>query len=221
MDEYIGGGLSGRGNVHIAFQPVAFDAELAAVREKAKKCADMGAKKALVTNLWQAEMAKEYGFALCGDMRLNVWNEYSAAVYENLGFDSVIISPELPVKKAAHVGAGIARGAVVYGKIPVMTLEKCIIRDMNGSTLAREKCKICDAKKFTYLRDRTDTVFPVAREAGHRNVIFNSVPIYMLDKETQGLFAHFIFTDEKKNEVDAIIDSAKKKALPKGKFKRI
>jgi putative protease len=154
-------------------------------------------------------------------MRLNVWNPYSASVYEGLSFESVIISPEVPLKKAAHIGAGIARGAVVYGKIPVMTLEKCIIRDMNGSTLAREKCKICDAKKFTYLRDRTDTVFPVAREFGHRNIIFNSVPVYMLDKDAQGLFSHFIFTDEKKNEVDAVIDAARAKSAPKGKFKRI
>jgi hypothetical protein len=92
---------------------------------------------------------------------------------------------------------------------------------MNGSDIPREKCKICDAKKFTYLRDRTDTVFPVAREHGHRNVVFNSVPIYMLDKENQGLFSHFVFTDEKKNEVDAVIDSAKKKSAPKGRFKRI
>ena len=221
MDEYLKSGLCGKENVHIAFQPVAFDAEIPAVREKAKKCAEAGAKKALITNLWQMEIAKECGFSLCGDLRLNVWNSYSAAVYERLGFESVIISPEVPLAKAAHTGAGIMRGAVVYGKIPVMTLEKCIIRDMNGSTLAREKCKICDAKKFTYLRDRTDTAFPVAREAGHRNVIFNSVPIYMLDQDAQGLFSHFVFTDEKPGEVDAVIDSAKKKAPPKGKFKRI
>ena len=171
MDEYLKGDFSGRENVHIAFPPVAFDAELGSVREKAQKCAEKGAKKALITNLWQAETARACGFALCGDMRLNVWNPYSASVYERLGFESVIISPEVPLAKAARTGAGIARGAVVYGKIPVMTLEKCIIRDMNGSTLAREKCKICDGKKFTYLRDRTDTVFPVAREWGHRNVI--------------------------------------------------
>ncbi|MBQ9746648.1 MAG: U32 family peptidase [Clostridia bacterium] len=221
MDEYLGGAFAGRENVHIAFPPVAFDAELPALREKAEKCAHMGAKKALITNLWQAEMARALGFALCGDMRLNVWNPYSAAVYERLGFESIVLSPEVPLKKSAHIGAGIARGAVAYGKIPVMTLEKCIIRDMNGSTLARKKCRICDAKKFTYLRDRTDTVFPIAREAGHRNVVFNSVPIYMLDKDAQGLFAHFIFTDEKKNEVDAVIEAAKKKSTPTGKFKRI
>jgi putative protease len=221
LDEYIKSGLSAHKNVGIAFPPVAFDAELDGVFAKAEKCAEMGCKKALITNLWQAEKAKKLGFSICGDMRLNVWNPYSAAVYENLGFESIIISPEVPVKKAAHIGAGIGRGAVVYGKIPVMTLEKCIIRDMNGSDIPREKCKICDAKKFTYLRDRTDTVFPVAREHGHRNVVFNSVPIYMLDKENQGLFSHFVFTDEKKNEVDAVIDSAKKKSAPKGRFKRI
>jgi putative protease len=221
MDEYVKSGLHTRKNVYIAFPPVAFDEELQGVREKAKKCASLGAKKALITNLWQAEIARGEGLSLCGDMRLNVWNPYSAAVYEKLGFESIILSPEVVQKKAAHIGAGIARGTVVYGKMPVMTLEKCIIRDMNGSTLARKKCKICDAKKFSYLRDRTDTVFPIAREAGHRNVIFNSVPVYMLDKETGGLFAHFIFTDEKKNEVDMVIDSAKKKSPPKGKFKRI
>jgi predicted O-methyltransferase YrrM len=51
----------------------------------------------------------------------------------------------------------------------------------------------------------------MTREAGHRNVVFNSVPIYMLDKDRQGLFSHFVFTDEKTNEVDAVIDAAKKK----------
>jgi hypothetical protein len=43
----------------------------------------------------------------------------------------------------------------------------------------------------------------------------------MLDKETAGLFAHFVFTDEKKGEVDALIEAAKKKKTPTGKFKRI
>lgn len=221
MDEYINSGLSVHENVGIAFQPVAFDAELDSVREKAKRCASLGCKKALITNLWQVETAKGCGFSLCGDMRLNIWNPYSASVYEKLGFESVIISPEVGVSKSAHIGAGIARGAVAYGKVPVMTLEKCMIRDINGLTVAREKCTFCDSKKFSYLKDRTDTVFPIAREAGHRNVIFNSVPIYMLDKDKKELFSHFIFTDEKPNEVDNIIEAARKKSAPRGKFKRI
>ncbi len=221
MDEYINSGLSVHENVGIAFQPVAFDAELDSVREKAKRCASLGCKKALITNLWQVETAKGCGFSLCGDMRLNIWNPYSASVYEKLGFESVIISPEVGVSKSAHIGAGIARGAVAYGKVPVMTLEKCMIRDINGLTVAREKCTFCDSKKFSYLKDRTDTVFPIAREAGHRNVIFNSVPIYMLDKDKKELFSYFIFTDEKPNEVDNIIEAARKKSAPRGKFKRI
>jgi putative protease len=221
MDEYISSDLSKHKNVGIAIQPVAFDAEIPSVREKIKKCASLGCKKALVTNLWQAEMACEAGLCLCGDMRLNVWNPYSAAVYEKLGFESVIISPELSLAKASRLGSRIARGIIAYGKIPVMTLEKCAIRDMNGLTVPREKCTFCDAKKFSYLKDRTDTVFPMTREAGHRNIVFNSVPIYILDKDRAGLFSHFVFTDEKTNEVDAVIDAAKKKGAPRGKFKRI
>lgn len=221
MDEYLSSDVSEIEKVGISFQPIAFDAEIPAVREKLLLCAQKGCRRALITNLWQARMAKNAGLTLCGDMRLNVWNPYSAAVYEKLGFESVIISPELSLAKASRLGAGIARGAVVYGKIPVMTLEKCAIRDMNALTVPREKCTFCDAKKFSYLKDRTDTVFPIAREAGHRNVVFNSVPIYMLDKDLAGLFAHFIFTDEKQNEVDGVIDAAKKKSAPRGKFKRI
>ncbi|MBE6654964.1 MAG: U32 family peptidase [Ruminococcaceae bacterium] len=221
MDEYVSTDISKQKNVGVAIQPVAFDKELAAVREKLKKCASLGCKKALITNLWQVDMAKSLGVELHGDMRLNVWNPYSASVYENLGFKSVIISPEVFSSKASRLGAGIARGVIAYGKIPVMTLEKCIIRDMNGISLPREKCTFCDGKKFSYLKDRTDTVFPIAREAGHRNVIFNSVPIYMLDKDSAGLFSHFVFTDEKPNEVDTVIECAKKKSAPRGKFKRI
>ena len=221
MDEYVSREMWRYANVGVAFQPVAFDSEIHAVREKAERCAELGCKKALITNLWQVEMARKCGFALQGGMRLNVWNPYSVAVYEKLGFESIIISPEVSMSKAAHIGAEVVSGAVVYGKIPVMTLEKCMIRDINGLTVPREKCTFCDARKFSYLRDRTDTVFPVVREAGHRNVIFNSVPIYMLDKDSAGLFAHFVFTDEKSNEVDAVIDSAKKKSVPRGKFKRI
>ncbi|MBO5023860.1 MAG: U32 family peptidase [Clostridia bacterium] len=220
-DEYIVGGLRNYENVGVALQPVAFDTELPTVREKLQKCVSLGCKKALITNLWQVDMAKNLGMKLYGDMRLNVWNPYSAAIYEKLGFKSVIISPELSASKASRLGAGIARGIIAYGKIPVMTLEKCAIRDMNALTVPREKCTFCDGKKFSYLKDRTDTVFPVAREAGHRNVIFNSVPIYMLDKERAGLFSHFVFTDEKPFEVDAIIECAREKSAPRGKFKRI
>ena len=43
----------------------------------------------------------------------------------------------------------------------------------------------------------------------------------MLDKDAGGLFSHFVFTDEKKNEIDTIIEAAKKKSTPSGKFKRI
>ncbi len=220
-DEYILHGLHKYENVGIAFQPIAFDTELCEIREKSEKCASLGCRKALITNLWQVETARKCGFALFGDMRLNIWNPYSAAVYERLGFCAVVISPELSAARAERLGASIERGAVVYGKIPVMTLEKCMIRDINGLSVPREKCTFCDARKFSYLKDRTDTIFPVTRESGHRNVIFNSVPIYMLDKNIGGLFSHFVFTDEKAEEVDAVIDSAKKKLAPKGKFKRI
>ncbi|MGN1095371.1 MAG: hypothetical protein ACI4QR_03175, partial [Eubacteriales bacterium] len=221
MDEYINGGFFTENNIGIAFPPVAFDSEIPEIIEKAEKCASLGCRNALVTNLWQAEISKKLGFDICADMRLNIWNSFSAAVYEKLGFSSLIISPEVPLVKASHIGAGVARGFVAYGKIPVMTLEKCVIREINGINSPRESCKYCDTRTFSYLKDRTNTVFPVSREYKHRNVVFNSVPIYMLDKSTEGLFRHFIFTDESGEEVNAVISASERGLAPNMKFKRI
>ena len=67
--------------------------------------------------------------------------------------------------------------------------------------------------------------FPVCREEGHRNVIYNSVPVWMCDKadeyERSSLGAHFVFTDESAAKVDQIIKTAKETRPFAGKFKRI
>ena len=206
--------------VGVAFPPVAFDIEIPEIRKKAKKCAELGCKKSLITNLWQVDIAKENGFSLAGDLRLNIWNSYSAAFYEEAGFSSIILSPETGTARALHIGAKIPRGTVVYGRLPLMTLEKCVIKEIAGIK-GGASCYYCDTHAFSYLKDRTDALFPVCREREHRNILYNSVPVYMLDKDSSPLFSHFIFTDESEKSVDDIIDAAIMKTPPKGKFKRI
>ena len=166
------------------------------------------------------DIAKENGFSLAGDLRLNIWNPYSAAFYEKAGFSSIILSPETGTARALHIGAKIPRGTVVYGRLPLMTLEKCVIKEIAGIK-GSASCSYCDTHDFSYLKDRTDAVFPVCREREHRNILYNSVPVYMLDKASSALFSHFIFTDESEKSIDDIIDAAINKRAPKGKFKRI
>ena len=208
-------------NVGIAFPPVAFDHELPIVRALAEKAYANGARIALIPGFWQAEMANEIGFEKHGDLRLNLYNSESASVYAERGFSSVIVSPEVGVSVTKGVGTEIPKGYIVYGRLPLMTMEKCMIRDAFSDKDDRAACRYCDTHKVSKLTDRTGATFPVVREFPHRNVIFNSVPTYMADKPLSGLFAHAIFTDENKAAVDDIIERLRTCQPAKTKFRRL
>ena len=213
--------LKAHRNVGIAFPPVAFDRELPTVRALAEEAYANGARIALIPGFWQAEMADEIGFEKHGDLRLNLYNSESAAVYAERGFASVIVSPEVGVSVTKGLAAALPKGYVVYGRLPLMTMEKCMIRDAFSDKDDRASCRYCDTHKISKLTDRTGATFPVLREFRHRNVIFNSVPTYMADKPLAGLFAHAIFTDESRASVDDIIERLKNRQPSKTKFRRL
>ncbi len=208
-------------NVGIAFPPVAFDHELPTVRVLAEKAYKNGARIALIPGFWQAEMAGELGFEKHGDLRLNLYNSESASVYADRGFASVIVSPEVGVSVTNGLACQMPKGYIAYGRLPLMTVEKCVIRDAFSDKDDRAACRYCDTHKISGLTDRTGAAFPVLREFQHRNVIFNSVPTYMADKPLPGLFAHAIFTDENKAAVDDIIERLRTRQPSKTKFRRL
>ena len=208
-------------NVGIAFPPVAFDHELPVVRSLAEKAYTNGARIALIPGFWQAEMADELGFTKHGDLRLNIYNSESASVYAEMGFASLIVSPEVGPSVTSGISAPIPKGYIAYGRLPLMTMEKCMIRDRFSDKDDRASCRYCDTHKITGLVDRTGAKFPVIREFVHRNVIFNSVPTYMADKPLSGLFSHAIFTDENKKTVDDVIDRLQNRLPAKTKFRRL
>ena len=208
-------------NVGIALPPVAFDHELEAVREMAKKAYENGARAALVPGFWQGEMADELGFEKHGDLRLNLYNSSSAEIYAKKGYVSVIVSPEVGVSVTQGLAAEMPKGYIIYGRLPLMTMEKCMIRDSFSGKDDRATCRYCDTHPYTKLADRTGAEFIVMREFLHRNVIFNSVPTYMADKPLKGLFSHAIFTDETPERVDTVIAQIEKKMPAKTKFRRL
>ena len=208
-------------NVGVALPPVAFDRELPTVRALAEGAYANGAREALVPGFWQAEMAREIGFRIHGDLRLNVYNSEGASVYAERGFSTLIVSPEVGASVTAGLACPIPKGYVAYGRLPLMTMEKCMIRDAFSDKDDRAACRYCDTHRVSRLTDRTGATFPVVREFPHRNVIFNSVPNYMADKPLAGLFAHAIFTDENKNTVDDIIERLRTRQPCQTKFRRL
>ncbi len=188
----------------IIFPPVIFDSELSKIEALLQKAKKNGAKYALIGNLGALELAKKYGFEVHGDFRFNVYNNESVAKLENLGVKNIILSPELTLPQIRDVKGDTA--TVVYGRIPLMLLEKCVASEVSSC----ESCK----SGYTQITDRKGITFPVLREFEHRNVIYNSNPTYMADRENDLLRVgitnqHFIFSIESVNEVDNVISCYK------------
>ncbi len=184
----------------VALPPVIFDGDLPRVETMLADAVKRGARYALIGNLGHLEAAKRAGLTPVGDFRLNVTNQESLCEWEALGVSSLILSPELTLPQLRDVGGDTA--AIVYGRIPLMTLEKCAIKELAD-------CQACSCDRVT-ITDRRGFLFPILREWEHRNVIYNSLPTNMSDRREQltraGLTArHFIFSVEKADEVDTVI----------------
>ena len=188
----------------IILPPVILDSELPKIEKMLEKAKSNGAKYAIVGNLGALNLAKKYDFAIHGDFRFNVYNNETVAKLENLGVENIILSPELTIPQIRDINGDTA--TIVYGRIPLMLLEKCVSSELGT-------CAECTDGK-AILIDRRGFTFPTLREFEHRNVIYNSAPTYMADRESDLARAkitnqHFIFSIESKNEVDLVIKSYK------------
>lgn len=195
---------------------VIFDSERAEALKLLERAKQNGAEHVLLGNAGHLSLAREAGLVPHGDIRLNIAGRDTAAYWERCGLSSMVLSPELSLAQMRDIGSNSS--AVVYGRIPLMVTEKCVGREIGS-------CKTCERGE-TELCDRRGVRFPVLREWEHRSLIFNSVPIYMADRQEQlrraGLCAwHFIFTVENKEHVASIIRAYMSGASPMGDVRRI
>jgi putative protease len=219
------------------FMPaIVFDSEKERIEGLLAKATAKAPKYAVVSNIGQLEMLKKQlpHTALIADFRFNVGNSENMAVLENLGFESVVVSAELTLPQIRDLDG--AKAAIVYGRIPLMTLEKCVICELYGDKGAKKgaqegkpgqypACRICNRGEAR-MKDRRGFVFPIIRELPHRNVILNSLPTHMSDRQNELSRAgvvdrHFLFTVETPDEVDGVIFAFEQNLAPDGKVRRI
>ena len=190
--------------------PVIFPEDTANVREMLGKIRAKGIRHLMVGNLGHLPMLDGFDFVLHGDYRLNVANNATVCELEKYGFADVIASAEMSVAQLRDLGGNTA--AIVYGRVPLMTLERCVNKQAAG-------CAAC-TKGTAQLIDRKGVKFPVVREYGHRNLVLNSLPTGMSDKQSAlaagGIVAqHFLFTVESTAQVESVIRAYQKgTALP-------
>ena len=167
----------------------------------------MGAVHALVGNVGHLALAKEAGLIPHGDFRLNVGNGHTLGVLENMGFCDLLLSAELTLPQIRDVEG--ARDAIIYGRVPLMLLEKCVGREVGN-------CKLCESGENALI-DRRGERFPILCLPPHRNILYNSRPTVMSDKKGDLARAnitggHYIFSIESTAEVDRVLAAYEKGA---------
>lgn len=198
----------------VIIPPVVFDSEIPEVFDMLKGAKECGIEHALVSNIGHLRLAVDIGLIPHGDFRLNVYNNYTADTLLEMGFADLMASPELTLPQLRDLGLT----PIIYGRIPLMTLEKCVICDLYS-------CKECEKCEFLPLVDRKGVEFPLSRAYKHRNIMYNSVPTFMEDKKDELIKyrisgGHYIFTTESCEYAQKILIN-KITALPKGAVRRI
>ena len=184
----------------VALPAVVTDAERPDVRERLLRARESGVRYALLGNIGQLALCLEAGLIPVADFRFNITNRSAADYWLGEGIGDFLLSPELTLPQIRDLGRG---GVIAYGRIPLMVTERCFIRDGAGG---------CTACGRTALRDRTGARFPLLREHPHRNLIFNSLPTYMGDRQEELRQAgvrhlHLIFSVEDGGEIDRVVQA--------------
>ena len=225
----------------VILPPVVYDGKRSEVKVALIRALKNGASHVLITNLGQLSLVREAtiecaakNIKLCGDFRLGVTNASACSLLRSVGLDSILLSPELSLPQARDIARKTPITLIVYGRLPLMLLEKCV----NLGKDEKKTAALCSACKenakdparsylpSSTLTDRRGTDFPVLREWEHRSVIYNSLPTYMADRLGELLAArisnhHYIFSIESPTEIDHIINSYERGLPPKGDIRRL
>ncbi len=166
------------------------------------------------------------------DAGLYVWNREAAGLMKSLGADLLTFPYECREQEMAELGFR-DKELVIYGRIPLMVSAQCTA---NTEGECRKKSQAQRARKtgkadsswmnqvdFRYLTDRRKAVFP---EDSHcrfcTSVIYNSVPLWLLDRVPAACEAvRFHFTEEAAGEAARILEKfVTGNTAPEGAFTR-
>ncbi len=174
----------------------------------------LGFTGVLLGNLGHFSLVRNGGWKLYGDYGLNVFNSRSLAYLREKGLASACLSFELRFAQIRDMRKLLPMEAVVFGRLPLMITENCIIKNTVG-------CR-CDRPNF--LKDRTGAAFPLLPAFGHRTEVENCRPLWLADRPEYrqlGLaFVRLRFTTERPEECVRVFRAYQENAASEGAFTR-
>lgn len=167
------------------------------------------------SNAAHIALARECGMEALGSPWLNLTNSYSLREAESLGLKAAACSIELKLEEAKALRCRIPLGAVVYGRLPLMSLRSCPVKAQIG-------CAKCRRQGF--LTDRKGVSFPVRCDMDKSvSFVYNAVPLVLSDRLDDFRFLDFhllSFTTERIDEVRDVLRQYQAGAKPSGEITR-
>jgi putative protease len=123
----------------------------------------------MVSNLGQIFPAAAAGFTVRADIGMNACNSYALRVLKELKAASVTLPPELSFDDMRMLAKCLPVEAVLYGRVPVMHTEACLIKAASG---------VCSCTGVKQLRDRR-AVFPLTRCYECRSTLYSPEKLFL------------------------------------------
>ena len=182
---------------------IVHDGEIERLKNALLAVREYGVEDVLIGNLALLVVAKECRMNVRGDFGLNLYNSGAMEVARALGMRSACLSFEMTLPQIRDVSKAVPSEILVYGRMPLMLTENCLIRGKTGQCT----CHLGPAK----LTDKTGAEFPLIRDGNScRTVVLNGKKLNWLDRQEDlrilGLWAfRLYFTTENPKEVDQVI----------------
>ena len=190
---------------------IVHDTELTKLHQDLLTVKNLGVQEALIGNIGLLIPVRECGLRARGDFGLNLYNSASINCARDLQLRSACLSFEMTLPQIRDVSKGVPCELLVYGRLPLMITENCLIRGRTGQCT----CAAASAK----LTDKTGAEFPIIKDGDScRSVLLNGKKLYWLDRQEDlarlGLWATRVyFTTENPREVDRILSACQTSAL--------
>lgn len=183
-----------------------FPDRIEALRETLTSLQTAGLTDVYARNPGLVRLAQEMGFTVHGGAELNILNSGSLAEYERMGLSDVTVSFELPMAKIRRLGGALPRGAIGYGRLPLMKVRACPAKGRDG-------CGACTGVRT--LTDEKNEHFTLVCHNRQFGELLNGVPLYIGDKPFGGLdFMLLWYTTETQAEARRAYDCFRTGAAP-------
>ncbi len=177
-----------------------------------KSIKEFNLKGFVISNLSQIMLIPECSknLDIIANYTLNIYNTNSSKTLRDLNFSTITLSPELDEDGFLKLceKETLPKELIVYGKIPVMTMNYCVLGKSN-------KCyntckKLCNSNNKYYLKDRMGFLFRVIPDNLQTiSTIYNSKIFSIKSSDFDTTFSRIDILDENVLEINNIIKTIK------------